>query len=297
MEPIITRLAPTPSGFLHQGNAFNFLYAWLTARSQDGKVFLRIDDLDATRSREEFVEDIFQSLQWLGLDWDLGPSGSQDFYKNWSQQTRMEQYEKLLNQLVAQGNVFACNCSRKKLSDKGFSEFYPGYCIDKKLPLNIPDTALRIKVPPETIVRFTDEIVGEQSFQLGKNSGSFIIRRRDGIPAYHIASLADDIHFGVNLIVRGEDLLSSTASQLYLAQLTRNNTFPNTRFHHHPLILDKTQHKLSKSKSADSLLWKRENGMKPVQLLQEFATWCGIKFPAEIHHINDLLAVWNERKN
>ena len=240
---IITRIAPTPSGYLHQGNAFNFLLNWLLARSQGGKVLLRVDDLDAPRAKPEYVSDVFETLDWLGIDWDIGPNGPDDLASNWSQSHRLPMYHELLKKLKEQGYLFACECSRKDLVDSG--GVYPGTCLHKNIALDAPDVAWRVKVEADAVIHFTDGWQGALQYALGQEMGSFVVRRRDGIPAYQIASLADDAHFGVNSIARGMDLLPSTAAQLYLAQLLGIDSFTQTQFYHHPLILDDNGQKLS----------------------------------------------------
>jgi glutamyl-tRNA synthetase len=112
-EGLRTRIAPTPSGFLHAGNAVNFLITHELARAARGTLLLRIDDLDAERARPEYLDDIFRSLEWLGIDWDEGPTGPEDFLRNWSQRSRIERYSELLLGLRKGGHLYACECSRK----------------------------------------------------------------------------------------------------------------------------------------------------------------------------------------
>lgn len=247
------RLAPTPSGYLHAGNAYSFLFTDRLARRFDGRVLLRIDDLDAERKRAEYVADIFDSLRWLGIDWAEGPRDAADFEENWSQRHRMHRYDALLARLRAGGHLFACDCSRTRLQHTGAGGVYPGFCLEKNLPLDAPDVAWRIRVPEAQTVAYIDEILGPQTSALGLDLGCFVVRRRDGLPAYQIASLADDLHFGVNAIVRGEDLLGSTAAQLFLAEILGEKSFCENKFWHHPLLRDAEGHKLSKSDGADAL--------------------------------------------
>lgn len=283
----ITRIAPTPSGYLHQGNAFNFLLNWLLARSQGGKVLLRIDDLDAPRIRPEYVQDVFETLDWLGMDWDIGPTGPDALETQWSQIHRLPLYHEMLGRLQEQGHLFACECSRKDLADSG--GVYPGTCLHKGIPMDAPDVAWRVKVLDDDVVSFTDGWQGAISYVLGQEMSSFVVRRRDGIPAYQIASLADDMHFGVSTMARGMDLLPSTAAQLYLAQLLGVDSFTQNQFYHHPLILDKAGQKLSKSAGSVSLSQWRSETVPASALLGNFCQWAGIKIDGEVTSAKNLL--------
>lgn len=266
-----SRLAPTPSGYLHLGNVFSFLLTWLLVRREGGELLLRIDDMDADRKRPEYVEDIFETLHWLQLPYDHGPKDAADFETNWSQHHRIPQYEAALQQLREKpGVLFACTCSRAQLSQSG-SAAYPGTCSAKHLPFETPEAALRLYVAPETHVSFTDAVAGTVVYPLGKNTGSFVVRRRNGLPAYQLASLCDDLHFGINAVVRGEDLSGSTAQQLYLAQCLEEPDFAKSYFVHHPLLHDEHGLKLSKSEGALALRTLRANGHTPGFVYSWFA--------------------------
>ncbi|MCW5922112.1 MAG: hypothetical protein KIS77_07215 [Saprospiraceae bacterium] len=242
------RLAPTPSGFLHIGNALNFALNWLVARLHGGHILLRIDDLDAERKRPEYVVDVFESLEWLGLDWDEGPGDLrvaiegllQDFEKNWSQHRRLPLYFSLLERLRDTGLLFACRKSRRDLAP--FGGDYPPEFREQGLSLDAPDVAWRIKTPP------------------GFPLPDFVVRRRDGLPAYQLASLVDDIHFGITHVIRGADLETSTQAQLFLASCLEETNFLKIEFLHHPLIADDAGEKLSKSAGASALKSMRERG-------------------------------------
>ena len=257
------RYAPTPSGFLHIGNALNFRLNWLVARQNGGKILLRIDDLDAERKRPEYIADIFESLEWLGLDWDEGPGVSlseavtsshrltamvADFEKNWSQHRRLPLYVKVLEKLRDTGLLFACRKSRRDLAP--FGGHYPPEFREQNLSLDDPDVAWRIRTP----LSFGEDL-GVGSLQ------DFIVRRRDGLPAYQVASLADDLHFGITHIVRGADLEASTAAQRWLAECLGEREFLDIRFLHHPLLTDAAGEKLSKSAGAASLRAMRQGGV------------------------------------
>lgn len=244
--PLLTRLAPTPSGFLHIGNMCSFVLTWALARGVGAKILLRIDDLDSERVRPEYIDDIFRTIDRLGINYDTGPSGGDDFNSNWSQQHRLPLYEDLLARLTATGNVFACNLSRKVIREGAPGGQYPLAGREQDLSLEMQDVSWRI-ITPDEICHWEDLGGNGRAINLFQVMRDFVIRRRDGVPSYQVASLADDLHFGVNLIVRGEDLLPSTAAQLYLAGLLGKKRFKNSTFFHHPLIADMQGRKLSKS--------------------------------------------------
>jgi len=250
-KTIRSRLAPTPSGYLHIGNAVNFLITWLLVRTAGGVLRLRIDDADSTRSRPEFVEDIFAQLDWLGIGWDEGPGGPDDFYHRHSQLLKIERYRVLLEELCGSAHLFACGCSRSEIG----GGLYPGTCRASQLA-PLPGQAVRIHVPEPTEVRVNGAVV-----PLCRTMGDFVLWRKDGQPAYQLASLADDIDERINLIVRGEDLLESTAAQLFLAERLGAGNFLTTTFRHHALVTGGTGGKLSKSDNALSLKAMREKGI------------------------------------
>lgn len=279
-----SRLAPTPSGYLHLGNAFSFVLTWLIVRKQYGHLHLRIDDLDTERAKPEYYDDIFTTLAWLGLDYDSGARSPQDCLQHWSQRRRLHDYNAALMQLAEQGDVFACDCSRSLLAQTSPTGLYPGTCRIKNLPFTTPNTAWRVRVPeqmPEqlsqqTSVRFHDASAGEISLNVASELGDFIVRRRDGIPAYHIASLVDDTLDDITFIVRGADLLTSTAAQIFLAERLGFSGFTQTTFLHHPLLLESSDKKLSKSHQSLSLRAMRENGTSAEEVLARIAALLGI---------------------
>lgn len=265
-----TRLAPTPSGFLHPGNGLSFLLTWVIARASGGQILLRIDDLDKARCREEYIEDIFYTLEWLGIDYDEGPSGVADFHQNWSQHTRLDHYEETLSLLRDKGYLFACDCTRKSISAISPNGRYLNTCIDKTLDLEVSNTAWRVNPPPsETRLPLQSWNAAPTSISLD-TVDAFIVKQKNGFPAYQLASLVDDSLFNINFITRGEDLWDSSLSQLYLARLLNHTDFLNTTFWHHPLIKDEKGQKLSKSKGAGSLKLWRTSGRTP-KTLHEWA--------------------------
>lgn len=248
-----TRIAPTPSGYLHIGNALNFVLTWLWARKAGGSVRLRIDDLDAPRIRPEYLEDIFETLEWLGLDWDEGPFSVTEHEQKFSQTHRQDYYRAFLEELIATGKVFACTCSRKSLEKEACN------CFNKAVPLNSPEAALRV-LTPDSVIVIKDAVAGVLSIPLDKDMHNFVVRRKEGMVAYQVSSLADDLLYKVNLIIRGQDLLGSTAAQTYLATISGKTAFAGCSFYHHPLITDNSGQKLSKSAGSGSLRAMRAQG-------------------------------------
>lgn len=269
---LLTRMAPTPSGYLHAGNLFNFLYNWLWARVNGAKVLLRIDDMDASRVRPDYVEHIVQTLHYFGLDTDLGPKIPSDLPGEWSQHRRMPLYERYLKDLTEKGLVYACSCSRKDLATQ---TIYPGHCRDKGLPLHTPGASWRLRVPHGAHVILHDRKLGRVEQAPAALTGDFVIQRRDGLPAYALCSVADDLHFGVTHVARGEDLLPSTLCQLFLAEQLGEKRFEAIRFLHHPLLRDEVGRKLSKTAGDGSLPDRRLFTQEPEAWFGQFAFWCG----------------------
>lgn len=263
-----SRIAPTPSGFLHAGNGMNFILTWALTRASGGKLLLRIDDLDKARYRQEYVDDVFSTLEWLGIDYDEGPGGVADFEQNWSQHNRLPRYQKLLTELRSNQQLFACSCSRKDIREASADGRYPGTCQSLQLSFDAPATAWRIKPPAKDAdVDVCNWENGPEAFRL-QELDAFVVRQKNELPAYQIASLADDLYFGINLIVRGKDLWPSTLSQLYLAKLLHQQDFLNCCFLHHPLMRDDSGQKMSKSAGADALKSWRQEG-RPASFLYQ----------------------------
>lgn len=228
---MITRFAPTPSGYLHIGNAVNAqLVAWL-AEAHGGTVALRIDDMDAARFRHEYLHDIFDVLRWLGIEWQLGPSDARDVQARQSLPRRTAYYRA---ELAAAGDrgleIYACRCSRSQLAGPPTGGC-PGGCRTAGHEYVAGETALRARIP--------DAVAPEV--------GDVVLWRRDDLPAYHLASVIDDRDLGVTHVVRGEDLRASTAIQVHLAPFLDAASFAGAEFVHHRLLTDAGGAKLSKS--------------------------------------------------
>ncbi|MBR3880502.1 MAG: tRNA glutamyl-Q(34) synthetase GluQRS [Mailhella sp.] len=299
----VGRLAPSPTGLLHLGNAWSFLLAWLGVRSHPGgrgRIILRQEDIDPARSRQEWMDGIERDLAWLGLDWDEGPNGptvpggvpTPDFGPC-QQSLCYARYEAALEELSARGLVYPCYCTRKELrelagaphgahdglSDAGAA--YPGTCrrlspeerAQREVQGRRP--SLRLLCPDGESGResFTDLVLGPQSFTLTECGGDFALRRSDGVWAYQLAVVADDIAMGVNQIVRGEDILLSTPRQLLLWRLL-GGTAP--AFAHIPLLHDAEGERLAKRHKSLSLAQLRDAGCRPEAIVGWLAALAGL---------------------
>lgn len=239
------RFAPTPSGRMHLGNVFSALLAWLSIRAADGELLLRIEDLDTLRCSAENAEIIKDDLRWLGLDWDSEQP---------HQSTRSSYYEAILDRLRETGRVFPCWCTRGDLKHAANAPhasdghpIYPGTCrslteAERTARFRERPPLWRLCAPDESI-SFTDGHYGVYTENLARECGDFILRRADGVFAYQLAVVADDIEGGVTQIVRGRDLLSSTPRQLYLYRLL--DAAP-PKYYHVPLLTAPDGRRLSK---------------------------------------------------
>jgi glutamyl-tRNA synthetase len=254
-----TRIAPTPSGFLHLGNVMSFALTAGLARRCGAAILLRIDDLDRERVRREYVEDIFETLSFLGIPWDEGPRNFSEFERSWSQEHRLGMYREALDRLKENGKVFACDCSRSMILRENPDGVYPGTCREKGLSLDQAGCCWRVKTPA-----FAEGSAGEG--RLPVEMTDFVVRKKDGDPAYQLTSVIDDLHFGVDLVVRGDDLRDSTAAQQWLAEELGLDAFRNIQFYHHRLLLAAKDEKLSKSAGATSIRYLRRQGVKPREI-------------------------------
>ena len=219
-RPVVGRFAPSPSGRMHLGNAFSALIAWLAVRSAGGEMVLRQEDLDPQRCKREYADQIEEDYRWLGLDWDRGGSAGGDAYY---QSNRDDIYAEALETLRQNHLIYPCFCTRNQLHAASAphatdgTTLYPGTCrnltpAEQTERAKTRKPAMRVKVPDET-VSFTDHIMGAYHQNLAQACGDFILRRSDGVFAYQLAVVVDDALMGVNQVVRGVDLLSSTPRQ------------------------------------------------------------------------------------
>lgn len=240
---------------MHLGNVFAALISWLSAKKQGGSWVLRIEDLDPQRSRPEYARLIEDDLQWLGLEWDEG--GLEDLGDNppYRQSLASSIYEDLLDRLTKMNLTYPCYCTRADIlatqapHESDGRVVYSGQCRPTALggtlsspPKGKTERATRLIVPDETIC-FTDRLYGPQEVNLKEHCGDFILRRADGAWAYQLAVVADDARMGITEVVRGSDLLLSSAQQIYLYRLLG---LPSPEFAHVPLLCNDEGVRLSK---------------------------------------------------
>ena len=263
----VGRFAPSPSGRMHLGNVFTALMAWLSVRSQNGRMLLRIEDLDPDRSKPEYIDFLRRDLEWLGLDWDEEMP---------LQSTRNDIYQTYFDRL----DTYPCYCSRSELhaaSAPHVSDgkwIYAGTCRNltpEERAAKGRTPAWRVRVPEEA-VRFTDGVFGEYTENLASDCGDFILRRSDGVFAYQLAVVCDDALGGVTEVVRGCDLLSSTPRQLWLY---RQLGFSAPRFFHVPLLIAADGKRLSKRERSLDMEHLRQR-CRPEEILGELAFAAGI---------------------
>ena len=280
--PVVGRFAPTPSGFLHLGNVFCSLLAWLYAKSSGGKIVLRIEDLDPQRCSLAKADALARELEWLGLTWDEGAYCSADS-DSFFQSRRCDIYAHCFDLLQQQGLVYPCFCSRSQLhaadaphrSDGNV--VYAGTCRNltpEEIVLRTArrKPAWRVMVPDETI-SFVDGHMGPYAENLAQDCGDFYLRRADGVFAYQLAVVVDDALMGVTQVVRGADLLSSTPRQLWLY---RELGLPAPEFYHMPLLLAVDGRRLSK-RDGDESLEHLQARYTPEQIIGRLAYACGLQ--------------------
>jgi glutamyl-tRNA synthetase len=279
------RYAPSPTGDLHLGNLRTALLAWLFARSAGGAFVLRLEDLDTPRLRPGASARLFADLRWLGLDWDEGPDcgGPLGPYR---QSRRHALYENALARLRARGLLYPCYCTRAELRAVASAPHvgevehrYPGTCrtlTDRERSRRQAEgrqPALRFHAPDQP-VSFTDEIAGPIAENVQAAVGDIIVRRGDGLFAYQLAVVIDDALMGITQVVRGADLLSSTARQLALYDALGYQR-PRS-FAHVPLALDVTGARLSKREAPAGLEPLRASGVAASRVLGALAASCGL---------------------
>ena len=268
------RYAPSPSGRMHLGNLMCCLLAWLSAKSKGGQVLLRIEDLDPDRCRPDYIETLKRDLDWLGLDWDAEQT---------PQSRRTEAYRAEFDKLAALGLVYPCYCSRAELHAASAPHasdgtvVYAGTCrgltpaeVAERCKIRAP--AWRVQVPDE-VIAFEDGHMGPCAENLARDCGDFYLRRADGVFAYQLAVVVDDALMGVNEVVRGSDLLSSTARQLWLY---RELGLRAPQFYHLPLLLASDGRRLSK-RDGDQSLEHLRTRYSPEEIIGRLAFACGLQ--------------------
>ncbi|MFP5230330.1 MAG: glutamate--tRNA ligase family protein [Acidobacteriota bacterium] len=283
------RIAPSPTGLLHQGHARTFWTAFVRARDAHGVLILRNEDLDPQRSKSDFVAAMIEDLHWLGIQWQEGPDLGGAFAP-YSQSERREHHLALWRELLARGFLYPCTCSRRELSgiaqaphddapaprfegDEG--PMYPGTCrptvpgARHTVPAAQPSGVnWRFRVPDGEVIAFDDMHFGPQRYIAGEDFGDFPVWRRDDVPAYQLAVVADDHAMRITEVVRGADLLLSTARQILIY---RALGWPQPRWYHCPLVLDTQGQRLAKRYDALAIRTLREQGWTPEAVLGQAA--------------------------
>jgi glutamyl-tRNA synthetase len=269
---------------LHLGNLRTALLAWLFARCAGGQFVLRVEDLDRPRVRQGATERMLDDLRWLGIDWDEGPDVGGP-YAPYTQSERQALYIASLERLQEAGLLYPCYCSRAEIARAASAPHedegprYPGTCRHlseqqrRALEAAGRRPSLRFRVDDERLVRFTDLLAGPQQQHVQKVVGDFIVRRADGIFAYQLAVVVDDALMSITQVVRGADLLASTARQILLYEALG---FPVPAFAHVPLMLDREGKRLSKRLQSEGLEPLRAAGAMPAQVVGRLVASCGL---------------------
>lgn len=295
---MVGRLAPSPTGHLHLGNAWAFLCAWLDCRQAGGRLVLRFEDIDPERSSVAFMAEHTHDLRWLGLHWDGDTL---------TQSTRGAAYEAALNQLQIQGRLYPCYCTRKELRAELQSLAGAPHVDDRGAPyagtcrqLSAKDCAVREAAGRKPCVRldtrnlppepFTDVVCGLQNMTLEACGGDFALRRSDGVFAYQLAVVVDDAHMGVTRVVRGNDILCSTPRQLALLRLLGHT--PPT-YAHIPLLTDAQGERLAKRHAALSLRYLQETGVAPERVLGLLAFKAGFLPQPKPVRVEELIPIFS----
>jgi glutamyl-tRNA synthetase len=266
-----SRFAPSPTGYLHLGNARTALFAWLAARAVAGRFVLRLEDTDQSRSPQMYEKALLEDLRWLGLNWDEGPDigGPVGPYR---QMERLDIYHQYYETLLLAGQAYPCYCSAEDLAAEravqrasGKAPRYGGRCrhlsVEQRRDLEARgiQPVLRYRVPDSGMLTVPDRVWGERSYALA-DLGDFVIRRSDGSPAFFFANALDDALMGVNLVLRGEDHLSNTPRQILILQAL---DLPVPEYAHLPLLLGSDGQPLSKRHGAASLRDLQIQGYRP----------------------------------
>ncbi|HYC00814.1 MAG TPA: tRNA glutamyl-Q(34) synthetase GluQRS [Candidatus Limnocylindrales bacterium] len=281
------RYAPSPTGLLHIGNARTALAAWLSVRSRGGTFILRIEDIDAPRTVPGMADAAIEDLSWLGLDWDEDPVGGGPFGP-YTQSQRSDRYEAALQMLHDSGRLFPCRLSRKELAGIASAPHageegppYPVSARPAELPggwyealraAAAPDAAIRFRVAQD-VVRFFDRVHGAVEEDVATSVGDFVLKRRDGLYAYQLAVVVDDWLMEVDEVVRGADLLGSTARQIQLLEALGAR---RPEYAHVPLVVAQDGARLSKRDAALTLRALRHGGVRAEQLVGLLAWSLGL---------------------
>jgi glutamyl/glutaminyl-tRNA synthetase len=276
-QPYRGRIAPSPTGYLHLGHARTFWMAQQRAKPNGGKLVLRNEDLDRARCKPEFVAAMFEDLRWFGFEWQEGPDIGGPFAP-YNQSERTELYHGALKKLERGGFIYPCVCSRKDLqsaaraphAEDDEEPIYPGTCRGNlKAVIRDRKFCWRFRVPDGETISFTDANFGPQRIVAGRDFGDFVVWRNDDVPAYQLACAVDDATMQITEVVRGADLLVSTARQLFLYRALE---LTPPLFFHCELMKDESGVRLAKRHEALSLSTLRKQGKDPEALRSSWQT-------------------------
>ncbi|HSR87990.1 MAG TPA: glutamate--tRNA ligase family protein [Pontiella sp.] len=315
---MVSRFAPSLTGYLHLGHVLHMLYVWGIARAKGGRVISRIEDHDLSRRRPEYESAILETMAWLGFVPDEGIMPAAQWIRSFGGTTSVsssgrgmarpateersdyrqsdcdDQYERMLQRLNAHGLVYGCECTRKQIIDEQSDEAaelcYTGTCSDKGLPL--VGNTVRFRVPADEVA-FEDLRLGACRQIPRQQCGDFSLRDRQGQWTYQFACVCDDIRHGVDWVIRGEDILASTARQILLFQAL---DAPVPTYFHHPLICDESGEKLSKRQRSESISQLRDAGIPAEEIIGRAVFAAGfMRVPAPLS-LDDALTLVTEKK-
>lgn len=300
-RPLVGRLAPSPTGAQHIGNARTYLLAWLSIRSRDGKLLLRMEDIDSPRIKSGAAQQAIDDLRWLGLDWDEGPDigGPHEPYV---QTERMRVYQAALNLLKSAEQVYPCTCTRSDIAAAASAPHagqegprYPGTCSQRsvkdagELASRGQSFAWRFRATA-TRHEMQDQFAGTHFCNVHEQLGDFVICKSDGSPAYQLAVVIDDLAMGVTEVLRGDDLLPSAFRQLELYHFFQAEP---PEFSHVPLVIGEDGRRLAKRHGDTRISLLRERGTPAAKLVGFLAWSLGLRPTVNPLMLKDLLAEFN----
>jgi glutamyl-tRNA synthetase len=292
------RLAPSPTGAQHLGNARTFLLAWLYTRNRQGKLLLRIEDLDSPRIKKWATKQAIEDLRWLGLDWDIGPDHGTEF-PQMIQSLRVDRYLQVLEELKARELVYPCTCTRSDVERAGSAPhesqmdgvIYPGTCkkrnaqFAQKLVNDSASFSWRFRMPDKNVT-WVDKFMGERTMNPATDLGDFVIAKSNGLPSYQLAAVVDDHDMGVTEVVRGDDLSPSTIRQLCIYESLE---WSPPDMVHVPLVIGQDGRRLAKRHGDSRLSTMREKGVHAETIIGYLAWSCGLIEAFEPKKPSDLL--------
>ncbi len=286
------RFAPSPTGYMHLGNAWTAFLCWLQIRQAGGTLVLRIEDNDEQRSKPVFRSALLEDLHWLGLHWDEGPDIG-GAYGPYCQQKRYDLYDAALERLQRQEHLYPCYCSRSRLQaigapHAGEHSVYDGHCYTltpEERHHMTKKPSWRIHVPAQTIT-FTDGVYGSQKSYLPTSCGDFVVRRADDMYAYQLAVSVDDGMMGITHVLRGRDLLSSTAQQIWLISLLG---YVPPVYTHGPMLVDENGFRLSKRQHGLTIRQMRDESIASETILSYLAWQGGLVSEQRVYSLDELV--------